>query len=114
MQAATAEEKPAPARAGSPAVQAALARGQRWAASLPADSHVVRHGEFDSLASAERFIQQHDYLANARVLRAGSGPALAVYTGPFQTEARARAYVQRLGLKNAVVLARSELPRTAP
>ncbi len=75
--------------------------GERWLKSLPADSHVVEHGAFNTLEQAQKFQSKHKELDMAHVLAVRKTPEAlnwqyTVVTGHFRSEDRAKRYVSRL------------------
>jgi cell division septation protein DedD len=69
-----------------------------WLRDMSSDRWVVAHGSFRVLDHARKLQSEHPELARSRIvpIRLNGEPAFAVLTGPFQTQDRARTYMQRL------------------
>jgi hypothetical protein len=95
-------EPPPATIAQAPEALPEIARtGARWFKTLPADSHVIEHGTFNSLEQAQKLKARHQELSAARIIAVRKMPQaddwqFAVVTGPFRSEDRARTYVSRL------------------
>lgn len=75
--------------------------GERWLKSLPADSHVVEHGAFNTLEQARKFQSKHKELGMAHIIAVRKTPnaenwQYTVVTGYFRSDDRAKRYVSRL------------------